>query len=114
MPREVWMVTPEPVTFEAVVRAAARVDPALAVRAIAHGQALQLVASDDETIATVQGSRRIDRPEDVARIVAGLPATAGSYWSEGWAPWTPGGERGADLLDAIAAELGGRSVRSDR
>lgn len=114
MPREVRMVTARPVDFETVVRAAAAIDTSLAVRAIANGQAIQLVAEDDETIATIEGSRRIDRPEDVARIAAGLgPVAPGEYWSEGWAPWTPGGERGAAILVAVAAALGGRTQRSD-
>lgn len=114
MPREVRMVTARPVDLETVVRAAAAIDGTLAVRAIANGQAIQLVAADDETIATIEGSRRIDRPEDVARIEPGLaPAAEGEWWAEGWAPWTPGGERGADILDAVAAALDGRSRRSD-
>jgi len=108
------MVTARPVDFETVVRAASAIDTTLAVRAIANGQAIQLVAQDDETIATVEGSRRIDSPADVARIAPGFgQVEPGEYWSEGWAPWTPGGERGAAILVAIAAALDGRTQRSD-
>jgi hypothetical protein len=117
MPREFRMLTAAPVELEAIARAAAVVDPGLGVRATANGQVLQLVAADDETILSVGASRRVDVGDDVARIapsLAGEPALAGSaWWSEAFAPWTPGGERGGRIVAELVRATGGMLERSD-
>ena len=116
MPREFRMLTPAAIDLETIVRAASAVDDTLGVRATAHGQVIQLVADDDETILSLAASRRIDAVDDIPRIV---PAFAGRvpageiWWSEAFAPWTAGGERGARIMDQLVRDAGGVLDRSD-
>lgn len=115
MPREFRMLTPAAVELDAIARAAALIDPSLGVRATAHGQVIQLVAADDETILSIAASRRIDAPDDVARIAPSLAgrATVGAWWSEAFAPWTVGGAQGARIVEELVRSSGGTVERSD-
>ena len=117
MPREFRMLTPAPIDLEAIARAAATVDATLGVRGTAHGQVIQLVAGDDETILSIAASRRVDVPDDIARIAPSLSGAPGlgeaPWWSEAFAPWTPGGERGARVVAELVRAAGGIWERSD-
>lgn len=111
MPREFSLVTAAPVDLPAIVTAAATVDATLAVRALASGQVVQLVDTQDEAVLTIQGSRLIERADDIQRLSAGLAEGAGPgerYWSEAFAPWTPAGERASAIVGELARTLGGR------
>jgi hypothetical protein len=114
MPREFRMLTPTAIDIEAIARAAATVDDTLGVRATAHGQVVQLVAADDETILSVAASRRVDVVDDIARISPSLAGgAAGTWWSEAFAPWTAGGERGGLIVAELVRSSGGTLERSD-
>jgi hypothetical protein len=111
MPREFALVTAAPVDLPAIVTAAAAVDDTLVVRALASGQVLQLVDGDDEPVLTIQGSRLIERGDDIRRLSPVLAQGAGDgerYWSEAFAPWTPAGERASAIVGHLARALGGR------
>lgn len=114
MPREFRIAAPAPLDLESIARAAASIDDSLAVRAIAHGQVIQLVDVTDETILSIQISRRVDDPLDVRRVSPGIATSAGPlHWVEAFAPWTSGGAQGARVVVELARLLGGSLERSD-
>ena len=78
MPRELYLVTVEPVTFEAVIRAAAEVDDTLALRGLYDGRLLQLVGADEErAVLSLQSSRQLVDTFDVGRVTRGLDGPDG-------------------------------------
>ena len=62
MPRELYLVTPAPVSIESLVAAAAVVDDQLGVRALYGGAALQLVDDADVAVLTIENPRLLQDP----------------------------------------------------
>jgi hypothetical protein len=109
MPRELYLVTPAPVSIEALVAAAAVVDDQLGVRALYGGAALQLVDGTDVAVLTIENSRLLQHPLDAAQVTAGLDLDAGEvWWTEAVTPWGADGEPGVEVAAGIARVLGGR------
>ena len=110
MPRELYLVTAEPVTAEVVVRAAAEVDDRLALRGLYGGAALQLVGADDRAVLTVQSSRRLADVSDLCRVTRGLLVSPGdeAWWTEALAPWGAAGDPGVAVVAGVARRLGGQ------
>jgi hypothetical protein len=111
MPREIYVLTSGPVTFEAVVRAAAEVDETLGLRRLdlAGESALQLVGDDGRAVLTCWTSRRLAEGSDVQRVTRGLDLPDGTvWWTEAQAPWGRAGDAGVAVAIGVAALLGGR------
>lgn len=109
MPRELYLVTSEPVTFEAVIRAAAEVDDSLALRALYDGRVLQLVGADDRAVLSLQSSRQLVDTFDVRRVTRGLEGPGvGAWWTEALAPWGSVGDPGVAVMTRVAHRLGGQ------
>ena len=68
MPRELYLLTPEPVSFEVMIAAAAEVDDQLLLRGLYGGAALQLVGADDRAVLTIENSRRLADLFDPRRV----------------------------------------------
>jgi hypothetical protein len=109
MPRELYLVTPAPVSIEALVAAAAVVDDQLGVRALYGGAALQLVDGADVAVLTIESSRLLQHPLDAAQVTAGLDlGTADVWWTEAVTPWGADGKPGVEVAAGIARVLGGQ------
>jgi hypothetical protein len=110
MPREVYLVTPEAVTFDAVVRAAAEVDDSLLLRGLYDGAVLQLVGADDQAVLTCESSRLLADPADVRRVTRGLdpPGATDLWWTEAFVPWGAAGDPGVAVITGVARRLGGQ------
>jgi hypothetical protein len=110
MPREIYLVTPEAVTFEAVIRAAAEVDQSLALRGLYGGSALQLVGADDRAVLTCESSRPLADGADARRVTRGLdlPETGDVWWTEAFVPWGAAGDPGVAVMVGVARRLGGQ------
>jgi hypothetical protein len=107
MPRELYLVTPAPVSIEALVAAAAVVDDQLV--ALYGGAALQLVDGADVAVLTIENSRLLQHPFDAAQVTAGLDVGAGEvWWTEAVTPWGADGEPGVEVAAGIARVLGGQ------
>jgi hypothetical protein len=110
MPREVYLLTPEAVTFEVLVRAAAEVDQSLGLRGLYGGTALQLVGPDDRAVLTCEGSRPLADLADAGRVTRGLELTSTDevWWTEAFVPWGPVGDPGVAVMAGVARRLGGQ------
>jgi hypothetical protein len=109
MPRELYLVTPSPVSIEALVAAAAVVDDQLGVRALYGGAALQLVDDAEVAVLTIENSRLLQDPLDAAAVTSRLGFGDGDiWWTEAVAPWGAEGEPGAKVAAGIARVLGGQ------
>ena len=111
MPRELYLVTAAPVTFEAVIRAAAEVDDTLALRGLYDGRVLQLVGSEGspDAVLTLQSSRQLVDTFDVRRVTRGLEVPDGeAWWTEALAPWGAVGDPGVAVMTRLAVRSGGR------
>jgi hypothetical protein len=110
MPREIYLMSDHPVSFEALAVAGARVDGQLAVRALYQGQAWQLVDGDEVAVLTIESSRQLVGTSDAARVTRGLARVAGpgpAWWTEASAPWGRGGEAGVAIMHNLAGLLSG-------
>jgi hypothetical protein len=109
MPRELYLVTPVPVSIEGLVAAAAVVDDQLGVRALYGGAALQLVDSADVAVLTLENSRLLQHPLDAGQVTAGLDLGASEvWWTEAITPWGADGEPGVAVATGIARVLEGQ------
>ena len=109
MPRELYLVTPRPVGIEALVAAAAVVDDQLGLRALYGGAALQLVDQAEVAVLTIENSRLLQDPYDVAAVTAGLDLGPGEvWWTEAVAPWGSDGAPGVQVAAGIARLLSGQ------
>ena len=90
MPRDISLVSTEPLTMPALVEAAVAVDGQLVPRVLFDGAAIQLVDSDDVAVITLELSRLIEDPYQVELIVGRLPLTGPVWWTEATAPWGTG------------------------
>jgi hypothetical protein len=109
MPRELYLVTPTPVSIEALVAAAAVVDDQLGVRALYGGAALQLVDDSDIAVLTIENSRLLQDCLDAELVTSGLDlGGADVWWTEAVAPWGGAGEPGVQAAAGIARVLGGQ------
>jgi hypothetical protein len=109
MPRELYLVTPAPVSIEALIAAAAVVNDQLGVRALYGGAALQLVDGADVAVLTIENSRLLQQPLDAAQVTAGLDLGSGEvWWTEAVTPWGADGEPGVEVAVGIARVLGGQ------
>jgi hypothetical protein len=109
MPRELYLVTPSPVSIEALVAAAAVVDDQLGVRALYGGAALQLVDDAEVAVLTIENSRLLQDPLDAAAVTSRLGFGGGEmWWTEAVAPWGSDGEPGVEVAAGIARVLGGQ------
>ena len=88
MPRELYFVTPTPVSIESLVAAAAVVDDQLAVRALYGGAALQLIDHSEVAVLTIENSRLLQDDLDARALTAGFDLDDGEiWWTEAVAPW---------------------------
>ena len=108
MPREIALVSTEPVDLTDVLAAAVGVDYRLGPREILGGWVLQLVDRDDLAVLTVEQSRRLDQTRDVARILGGEVPPGAVWWTEASAPWGQAGEVGVRVARALAHRLSAR------
>jgi hypothetical protein len=109
MPRELYLLTPEPVQLEALVAAAAGVDDSLLLRGLYSGAALQLVGADDRAVLTIENSRLLADPFDARRVTRGLDAGEGEmWWTEAVVPWGAAGDPGVAVVDGVARLLRGQ------
>jgi hypothetical protein len=109
MPRELYLVTPTPVSVESLVAAAAVVDDQLGVRALYGGAALQLVDHADVAVLTIENSRLLQDGIDAAAVTSRLDlGDGGIWWTEAVAPWGSDGEVGVQVATGIARVLGGQ------
>lgn len=108
MPREIYLVSTEPMTMPALVEAAAAVDGQLVPRALWGGAAVQLVDAADVAVVTVELSRQIEVPYGVELLVGRLPLTGPVWWTEATAPWGPAGEPGVRILRVLGELMGAR------
>ena len=105
MPREISLVSVEPLTLTVLVEAAAQVDGTLVPRLLGHGAAIQLVDTDDLAVITVDTSRLVRDSYDVERVVGPLPFDGDVWWTEATAPWGRAGEPGVAVARAAAQLL---------
>jgi hypothetical protein len=109
MPRELYLVTPSPVSIEALVAAAAVVDDQLGVRALYGGAALQLVDDAEVAVLTIENSRLLQDSLDAAAVTSRLGFVDGEmWWTEAVAPWGSEGEPGVEVAAGIARVLSGQ------
>jgi hypothetical protein len=109
MPRELHLITPAPVSIEALVAAAAVVDDHLGVRALYGGAALQLVDGADVAVLTIENSRLLQHPHDAAQVTLGLDLGSDEvWWTEAVTPWGADGEPGVEVAAGITRVLGGQ------
>lgn len=109
MPRELYLLTSEPVQFAALVAAAAEVDDSLLLRGLYGGAALQLVGADERAVLTIENSRLLADPFDARRVTRGLDLGAAEvWWTEAVAPWGAGGDPGVAVVRGLARLLGGQ------
>jgi hypothetical protein len=109
VPRELYLVTAQPVILEALVAAAAEVDEGLGIRALYGGAAAQLVASDDQAVLTIDSSRLLEDSFDAGRVTEGLEVPDGPlWWTEASAPWGSAGDPGVAVMRGLARICGGR------
>ena len=109
MPRELYLVTPTPVSVESLVAAAAVVDDQLGVRALYGGAVLQLVDHADVAVLTIENSRLLQDGIDAAAVTSRLDLGNGEiWWTEAVAPWGSDGEVGVQVATGIARVLGGQ------
>jgi hypothetical protein len=109
MPRELYLVTPTPVTIESLVAAAAVVDDQLGVRALYGGAALQLIDHSGAAVLTLENSRFLQDDLDARALTAGFDlGDAEIWWTEAVAPWGSDGEAGVRVATGIARVLDGQ------
>jgi hypothetical protein len=109
MPRELYLVTPQPVQFEALVAAAAQVDDSLLVRGLYGGAALQLVGAEDQAVLTLENSRLLADPFDARRVTPGLDVSGSEvWWTEAVVPWGAAADSGVAVIEGLARLLGGQ------
>ena len=109
MPREIYLVTPAPVSIESLVAAAAVVDDQLGVRALYGGAALQLVDDADLAVLTIENPRLLQDPLDASLVTTGLEFGAAEvWWTEAVTPWGSDGQAGVAVAAGIARVLGGQ------
>jgi hypothetical protein len=109
MPRELYLVTPAPVSIESLVAAAAVVDDQLGVRALYGGAALQLVDDADLAVLTIENPRLLQDPLDAGLVTTGLEVGAAEvWWTEAVTPWGSDGQVGVEVAAGIARVLGGQ------
>ena len=113
MPRDMFLVSTEPMTMPALVEAAVAVDGLLVPRVLFDGGAIQLVDTDDVAVITLELSRRIADPYQVELLVGRLPLTGSVWWTEATAPWGPAGEAGVRVGRELAERLGARITIED-
>ena len=109
MPRELYLVTAQPVILEALVAAAAGVDEQLGLRALYGGAAAQLVDRDAQAVLTIESSRLLEDGFDASRVTRGLELSDGEiWWTEASAPWSSEGDRGVAVMRGLARICDGR------
>jgi hypothetical protein len=108
MPREIYLVSTEPMTMAALVEAAVAVDGQLVPRVLFDGAAIQLVDVDDVAVITLELSRRIEDPYQLELLVGRLPLTGAVWWTEATAPWGRAGEAGVRVARELGDRLGAR------
>jgi len=123
MPRELYLLTPEPVQFETLVAAAAEVDDSLLLRGLYGGAAVQLLGAasisggappeppgvEDQAVLTLENSRLLADPFDVRRVTRGLQVDeAEVWWTEAVVPWGAAGDPGVAVVQGVARLLGGQ------
>ena len=109
MPRELYLLTAQPVILEALVAAAAEVDEQLGLRALYGGAAAQLVDGDDRAVLTIESSRLLQDSFDAGRVTRGLELPdAEVWWTEASALWGAEGDRGVSVMHGLARICGGR------
>lgn len=114
MPRELYLVTPLPVTLPAIIVAGASIDEKLGVRTLNHGVAIQLVNHDDIAVVTIENSRQLVAGTDAARVVPGISQAHGHlWWTDATAPWGTVGAVGVAIAQQIALNLGGTFIAED-
>jgi len=113
MPREIYLVSRDPMTLPVLVEAAVGVEGSLVPRLINGGAAIQLVDLADVAVLTLDTSRLIRDTVDLERITGPLPTAGEVWWTEATAPWTPAGETGVAVARALASLLQARCTVED-
>jgi hypothetical protein len=109
MPRDLYLVTPTPVSIESLVAAAAVVDDQLGVRAVYGGAALQLVDLAEVAVLTIENSRLLQDTVDATWVTSDLQLGDGEvWWTEAIAPWGSDGEPSVEVAAGIARILSGQ------
>lgn len=108
MPREIYLVSREPLTLPVLLQACAEVDGRLVPRVLNEGVAMQLVDLDDIAVITLDTSRLLTETTDLERITGPLPTSSEVWWTEATAPWGRAGEPGVRIAQAIGRLLAAR------
>lgn len=108
MPREIYLVSTEAMTLAALLDAAAPVDGSLVPRLLNEGAAIQLVDADDIAVLTLDSSRLVTEPTDLAALTGALPTSGPLWWTEATAPWGRAGEPGVWIARGLAELMGAR------
>ncbi|MBT1676752.1 hypothetical protein [Curtobacterium aurantiacum] len=84
MTAEWTILSADHVDAAAVLTGAAAVDPAIGIRQLWAGDALQLVSDDGVVLLTLLQSRRLDSVTDAERLLAGPLSVPGDrlWWTE--------------------------------
>lgn len=113
MPREICLISDEPVTLPVLVEAGATVDGTLVPRALFDGWVIELVDVDDVAVLSIELSRPIEDAYDLARLTGRLTGAGAVWWTEATAPWGPRGEPGVRIARALADLLCARLILHD-
>jgi len=114
MPRSSVLLTVEPVAGDTVASVAASVlaaaDEPHELRVLDGGAALQVIVRDVAVLSVLR-PRMLPTLDEVARLLPGANAPAGTrWWTDVYTPWEPGGELGVAIADALATASGGTAV----
>ena len=113
MSAEWTIISADHVDAAAVLTGAAAVDPAIGIRQLWAGDALQLVSDDGVVLLTLLPSRRLDRVTDAERLLAGPLSVAGDrlWWTEVHAAAQPPFRGTAErIVRSIADAAGGTAA----
>ena len=110
MPRDLYLVSPRPMTLADLVEAAGEVDGSLALRVLDAGASLQLVGAEDVAVLTIDASREIHDPTDVAAVTGQRPADGQRWWTAATTPWGPEGTPGVHVVDELSVLIGASLV----
>lgn len=105
MPRDVTLLSRQPVDVRDVAEALVLHDDTWGVRALDDGTVMQVCRDADHPVITVLGVRRVDSSDEVERILPDAPVMETPiWWADTVTPPGPDGESG--IAAALEAALG--------
>jgi len=114
VPREIYLLSADPITVAQVAVAGVEIDPDLVLRGIANGNATQLLDAEDEAVLTIENSRKLADPADALTLLPQQPRRLGAlepgecWWTQAVAPWSRRGTIGTRITTRLAELLNAR------